>query len=196
MISKSSYALQTADEIIHLLKQHGDQEYAGESVTQLQHMFQAGMHALSHTTDEELILAAFLHDVGHICESARLVPQMGQYGTVDHEQIGAAFLKQKGFSAAIVQLVGSHVAAKRYLTYADPAYFEQLSEASKETLVYQGGPMSPSEAEDFESDPLFDEMLRLRIWDEASKDELAEVGDLGLFHSMIVRHLFKFKNNG
>jgi phosphonate degradation associated HDIG domain protein len=191
MISKSSYALQTAEEIIHLLKQHGDQEYAGEKVSQLQHMYQAGMHAISHTTDEELILAAFLHDLGHICESARLIPQMGHFGTMDHEQIGAAFLKQKGFSPAVVQLVGSHVAAKRYLTYSDPSYYEQLSEASKETLVYQGGPMSAAEAEEFESDPLFEEMLRLRIWDEASKDEHMEVGDLGIFQSMIIRHLFK-----
>ncbi len=37
-------------------------------------------------------------------------------------------------------LIENHVNAKRYLTWKNPAYFAALSEASLQTLTYQGGP--------------------------------------------------------
>ena len=46
------------------------EEYAGEKVSQLEHMVQAQL-AEQRDFDEEVILAAFLHDIGHICESVQ-----------------------------------------------------------------------------------------------------------------------------
>ena len=48
-----------ADEIIELYKSHGGNEYAGEKVTQLQHMLQAAELARQGGYDNEMILAAF-----------------------------------------------------------------------------------------------------------------------------------------
>src|SRR5687767_11699836 len=135
----SNQPVQVADEIITMYKSHGGEEYAGEKVSQLEHMVQSAQLAARQGHDEEVILAAFLHDIGHICVSAQGDQAMNGYGVKDHEEIGADFLKQKGFSKKVVRLVESHVEAKRYLTYKDPDYYDQLSEASKKTLEYQGG---------------------------------------------------------
>ena len=94
---------------------------------------------------------------------------MGDFGTAGHEVLGARYLEQLGFGVRVAALVEGHVAAKRYLTFKDPEYFDRLSPASKVTLDYQGGPMTGAEASEFESNPLFSLILELRTWDEAAK---------------------------
>ena len=94
---------------------------------------------------------------------------MGSWGAAGHEVLGAEFLRELGFGERVARLVEGHVAAKRYLTFKQPAYHERLSAASKATLRYQGGPMSAAEAAEFEADSLFSLMLELRTWDEAAK---------------------------
>src|SRR5882672_5820141 len=107
------------EEIMQYYEHHGGEEYAGEKVTQLEHMVQAAQLAEEQGYDEEVVLAAFLHDIGHICEDGHGDNQMGEFGIKDHEQIGADFLSKKGFSKRLSRLVESHVEAKRYLTYKD-----------------------------------------------------------------------------
>ncbi|OQP44575.1 phosphohydrolase [Niastella yeongjuensis] len=185
----SIQATNIANEIIQLYKQYGGSEYAGEKVTQLEHMVQAARLAEKEGYEEEVILAAFLHDIGHICVAAQEHNAMGGWGIKDHEAIGADFLREKGFSKRLSRLVESHVEAKRYLTWKDPLYFEQLSEASKKTLEYQGGPMLTDEAFAFEQHPLFHLIVQMRHWDDVAKVEFLQVGELDRYREMIVRHL-------
>jgi phosphonate degradation associated HDIG domain protein len=184
-------SIQIADEIIAMYKDHGGEEYAGEKVSQLEHMAQSALLADQQGYDEEVVLAAFLHDIGHICVSAHGDQAMGEYGVKDHEEIGAAYLKEKGFSKKVVRLVESHVEAKRYLTYKDPDYYNRLSDASKKTLEYQGGKMDQDEAEAFEQYPLFDLIIKMRRWDEEAKLENMPIRDLEHFKLMIITHLQK-----
>lgn len=190
------------DEIMDLYEGYGGAEYAGEKVSQLEHMVQAAQLAEEQGFDEEIILAAFLHDIGHISEAAgggeSRSPSGGSslsrggmdgYGIKDHEELGAEFLRSKGFSKKIVRLVESHVEAKRYLTVKDPGYYAQLSEASKKTLEFQGGPMTREEAEAFEQYPLFDLIIRMRKWDEQAKIENKPLPDLRHYRQMILHHL-------
>jgi phosphonate degradation associated HDIG domain protein len=178
-----------ADEIIDLYRHHGGSEYAGEKVTQLEHMVQAAQLAEMQGYDEEVVLAAFLHDIGHICETAHGDNEMGGYGIKDHEEAGAEFLRRNGFSERLITLVQSHVEAKRYLTYKYPGYYDQLSEASKKTLEYQGGRMSEAEAGDYEKQPLFDLIIQMRRWDDDAKLLERPVPDLEKYRQMIIRHL-------
>ena len=46
------------------------------------------------------------------------------------------------------------------------SYYKKLSEASKGTLEYQGGPMSEAEVAQFEKDPLKNTIILMRTWDE------------------------------
>lgn len=94
---------------------------------------------------------------------------MDGYGTVDHEKLGADFLREQGFSEKVAQLIEHHVNAKRYLVYKHPEYFARLSEASVKTLEFQGGPMKAGEAMAFETNPYFKGILQLRAWDEQAK---------------------------
>ena len=182
-------ALHVADTIIDLYKQHGGSAYAGEKVSQLEHMVQAAQLAELGGFDEEVVLAAFLHDIGHIAEEATGDNEMDEYGIKDHEALGAQYLSEHGFSSKISKLVASHVQAKRYLTRKDPDYFNQLSEASRKTLDFQGGMMTIEEANAFEKDPLFSEIILMRRWDEQAKIQDKPMPDLSQFHDMIVHHL-------
>jgi phosphonate degradation associated HDIG domain protein len=187
-------AQQVTNEIMGYYQNHGGEEYAGEKVTQLEHMVQAAELAEQQGFDEEVVLAAFLHDIGHICNPGHGDNEMDGFGIKDHEEIGADFLKRKGFSKKIVRLVESHVEAKRYLTLKDPAYYDQLSDASKKTLEYQGGQMSEEEANAFEQYPLFDLIIKMRKWDEQAKIEHKPLPALVHYRKMILRHLESQKN--
>ncbi len=182
-------AVQVADTIINLYKQHGGSEYAGEKVSQLEHMVQAAQLAELDGFDEEVILAAFLHDIGHIAEEATGENEMDEYGIKDHEALGAQYLSEHGFSSKISKLVASHVQAQRYLTRKDPGDVNQLSDASKKTLDFQGGMMTVEEANVFEKDPLFSEIILMRRWDEKAKIQHKPMPDLNHFRDMIVHHL-------
>src|SRR5579862_1834147 len=185
---------QITDEIMGFYRLHGGEEYAGEKVTQLEHMVQAAQLAGEQGYDEEVVLAAFLHDIGHICETGHGDNEMNGLGIKDHEEIGAEYLKERGFSKKIVRLVQSHVEAKRYLTFKYPEYYDRLSDASKKTLEYQGGKMYEEEAAAFEQYPLFDLIIKMRRWDEEAKIEHKPLPDLSRYRNMILHHLESQKN--
>ena len=184
-------ATEIADEIIGLYKSYGNQDYIGEPVSQIEHMCQCAQLAEKENYDDEVILAAFFHDIGHLCEHIMEVDFMDDYGIVDHEKIGADYLSRKGFSERITKLVASHVEAKRYLTFKNPGYYNKLSEASKSTLAFQGGRMNEEEAKDFESDELFTLYITLRGWDEKAKEEHIPLPDLNKYRSMMIHQLTK-----
>lgn len=160
----------TLSELRNLLLQRGHEDYYGEPVSQLEHMTQCARLAERADADDETIIAAFLHDVGHLLPSASADDHMADFGRVDHEKLGADWLRERGFSEKIAQLIEHHVNAKRYLTFRNPAYLSGLSEASLHTLQHQGGPMTTEEAVRFEQNPYFEEILRVRRWDEGAKD--------------------------
>lgn len=181
-----------ATDIIELYKKHGSNNYAGEKITQLEHMVQAAELARQGGYDDEMILAAFLHDIGHICAAAYTESTMGNFGIINHEKIGAQFLRKRGFAERVIRLVENHVSAKRYLTFKYPEYFDGLSEASKKTLEYQGGKMNPDEAILFEQDELFADFIEMRRWDELAKEENQPVEkSLEYFRQLVFNHLEK-----
>jgi 2-amino-1-hydroxyethylphosphonate dioxygenase (glycine-forming) len=177
------------EEIFDLYEKHGSEEYAGEKITQLEHMCQAAQLAEQGGFDEEVVLAAFLHDIGHICVSFYGFTTMDGYGIINHEKIGATFLKSRGFSDRLIQLVQRHVDAKRYLTFKYPEYYEQLSEASKITLTHQGGMMTENEALQFEADPLHELIIEMRRIDELAKLEHQPLPDLAKYKMLMEKHL-------
>ena len=87
------------NEIMDLYAGYGGNEYAGEKVTQLEHMVQAAQLAEEQGFDEEVILAAFLHDIGHISEAAKGDNEMDGFGIKDHEELGAEFLIGRAFES-------------------------------------------------------------------------------------------------
>jgi predicted HD phosphohydrolase len=133
-------------------------------------------------------LAAFFHDIGYLIHSENK-ETMGGYGRKNHEKEAGAFIRKMGFSERVASLAEQHVNAKRYLTFADPGYYDRLSEASKITLGHQGGPMSADEAAAFKADPLFEFNITMRRWDEEAKLKEQPLPDLNIYKQIAERHL-------
>ncbi|RON08308.1 phosphohydrolase [Pseudomonas brassicacearum] len=174
-------------EVFGWYERFGDSDYIGEPVSQIEHMSQAAERAMAEGFDDEVVLAAFFHDIGHLC--AANAENMGGFGVASHERLGADYLRRLGFSERMARLVEYHVQAKRYLTFKEPGYYQRLSEASRRTLEYQGGVMTAAEAEAFERDPLCAISLRMRQWDEQAKEMWVPVIDLGVLKAKALRLL-------
>jgi len=154
-------------DVLALFRLRGDSQYGGEAVTQLEHALQAATFAEREGAGPALIAAALLHDVGHLLHD---LPQDAPDHGVDdrHESLAAAWLAAR-FGPAVAAPVALHVAAKRYLCAVDREYFGRLSAPSVQSLGLQGGPMTPEEAQQFETRPFFQHAVRLRRWDDAAK---------------------------
>lgn len=158
-----------------LFAERGNSEYGGEPVTQLEHALQCALLAEQANAAKSQIVAALLHDVGHLLHD--LPDDAPEQGVDDrHETSGHNFLR-KHFDGAVSEPVRLHVAAKRYLCTVDESYYSQLSEPSIVSLKLQGGPMSTDERAEFESSPHWQAAVELRKWDDLAKEvDLATPG--------------------
>lgn len=190
--------------ILSILKASDHTPYIGEPISQLQHSLQCAALAAeaSPSVDEATQVAALLHDVGQFAPAEDLIassrlpiqnlgdaPTTQSVGRVGHETLGARLLLSLSFSDKVARLVESHVAAKRYLCAVDESYNDCLSEASKRSLFYQGGPMSAEEVKEFSSGPWCQEMCQLRKWDDQAKVEGLAVRDLESWRKVIQRQI-------
>jgi phosphonate degradation associated HDIG domain protein len=156
-----------ADHVFAIFQRRGSGAYFGERVSMTEHALQAAYFAREESAPRSLVLAALLHDIGHLVEE---VPDELSDWTSDahHEEAGARWLEQR-FAPEVCRPVRLHVAAKRYLCATDPSYAAMLSEASVVTLQLQGGVMSGDEVLQFETQAGFRDAIRLRRWDDQGK---------------------------
>jgi len=186
----------------------------------MEHACQAAKRAVDSGSSEDLIVAALLHDIGwklamgasvdsdlpsnsNLLSNESLAAQLGilsvcnvggaslEQQRAQHDVVGATFLRMQGFRETVTHLIEGHVLAKRYFCYKIPSYHTGLSEGSQRTLVFQGGPMSETEAKIFESDPLFQECMSLRRWDEEAKVSGLDVPPMTTYRDMIARAIVR-----
>ena len=158
---------QVVEKIRHLFNVKGKAMYAGEPVTQSEHALQAASAAEQAGETTELIVAALLHDIGHLLHQHD--ENCATQGIDDlHETIGAQWLLRY-FPPEVTEPIRLHVDAKRYRCAIDQQYHAQLSSASVLSLKLQGGPFDQREVESFENNRWSKSALRLRSWDEAAK---------------------------
>lgn len=175
--------MNVTEEILAIFQERGSSAYFGESVSMAEHALQAAHFAQLAAAAPALIVAALLHDIGHLVEQ---VPSDIADWTVDahHEQVGSLWLAKR-FGPAVSEPVRLHVPAKRYLLATDPAYFAKLSPASVITLRLQGGPMTTDEVARFETEQFHEEAVRVRQWDDQGKVAGLKTPLLGDFRSLI-----------
>jgi phosphonate degradation associated HDIG domain protein len=159
--------MEIKDMLATMFADHGDSEYGGENVTQIQHALQCAMLAEQEDSPPSLVVASLLHDVGHLLHD--LPDDAPDQGIDDHhENSGYRFLETH-FDPSVTEPVRQHVAAKRYLCTVDSEYFGMLSEPSVVSFHLQGGMMSDGELAEFQSSPHWEDSVRLRKWDDLAK---------------------------
>jgi len=168
-------------EDIYGRRAHG--RYGLEDVSQLQHALQAAALAEADGAPPALVLAALLHDVGH------MIHKLGDNPAADgvddrHEILGAKWLAKR-LPPAVSEPVRLHVEAKRYLCAVEPDYFAKLAPDSVLSLKLQGGPMEAAEAASFRAQAYAEDAIALRRYDELAKDPRAATPDTAHF----LRHL-------
>ena len=157
------------DDIRALFERHGNIAYSGEPVTQLEHALQSGALAEAEGASDELVAAAFLHDLGHLLNLQGETPT--ERGVDDlHQYFALPFLRPV-LSDAVLEPIRLHVDAKRCLCAIDVGYFGQLSADSVRSLQLQGGIFSGEEAQAFMQKPYAQDAMRLRRWDDRAKEQ-------------------------
>jgi phosphonate degradation associated HDIG domain protein len=165
--------------IINLFKEKGHSEYGGEAVTQLEHALQAATLAINDNASDFLITAALLHDIGHLLHE--LPDNAPDHGIDDVHEVLAYKYLSKYFPDEVVIPVQLHVEAKRYLCYKSEAYYNELSETSKQSLRLQGGVMTNNELDAFEKNKFFNEAIQLRKWDDLAKNPMMTTPNIDFF---------------
>lgn len=158
----------TLADVERLFAEHGDEQYSGEPVTQLEHALQTAYFAERDGADDELITAALLHDLGHLLHDLGDTPSLRGVDDV-HQYRALPFLRGL-FDDEVLNAIKLHVDAKRFLCAIQPEYHVRLSDDSKRSLLLQGGIFSDAAAADFIRQPGAERAVRLRLWDDAAKD--------------------------
>ena len=181
---------QTTDilaEIHHLLEQKASGRYGLTLINQQQHALQGAWLAEREGKGDAMIVAALLHDIGHMVHD--LGDNPADAGIDDrHEELGHAWL-QAHFGPEVTEPVRLHVAAKRYLCAVEADYFGKLSTDSIKSLALQGGPMSAEEVTAFEALPQHADAVQLRRYDEQAKVKGLETPPVAHFLPAVARCL-------
>ena len=173
----------TVDQVFEVLATGGGTAYFGEPVTVLEHSLQAAWIIQQNGGESTLVAAALLHDLGHLLHlQGEDAAQRGL--DTRHEELGVAALAGH-LPAVVLDPIRMHVAAKRYLCFAEPKYRKALSPSSVESLALQGGPMTEAEAEGYLAEPHALEAVRLRRADDAAKIAGMAVPGLESYRSLV-----------
>ena len=162
--------LASLEDIVSLYEKFGHNTY-DEAVTQVTHGVQCAECAVRDGAPVHLVLAALLHDIGHLLEIEQRqsgVPVRDE--DMRHQDKGADALASL-FGPKVTAPVRMHVEAKRYLCAVDDQYEAALSPASVASLALQGGPMTVEESVSFRTQSGWEDAVRLRRWDDEGKDE-------------------------
>src|SRR5471032_1066457 len=125
--------MQPIDQILDRVRLGGSAAYGTDGVSQLEHALQCASLAEAAGASTALVIAALLHDVGHLVHS--LGGDVARRGIDDrHEARGRDWLG-KWFAEDVTGPVRLHVDAKRYLCAVDPGYSVILSPGSVRSLA-------------------------------------------------------------
>jgi len=177
------------DDIRGLFEAHGQTSYSGEPVTQLEHALQSGALAEAEGASDELVTAAFLHDIGHLLNRQGETPTARGIDDL-HQYFALPFLRAV-LPESVLEPIRLHVDAKRCLCAIDQTYFGRLSIDSVRSLELQGGIFSDDEAQTFLQKPFAEDALRLRRWDDLAKEANRATPDIDHYLHVVSRVMEK-----
>ena len=176
-------------EIVQLLNNRATTWYGQEAVSQLEHALQCASLAEQSNESPETVVAALLHDLGHILspDQLRATPTDALPVKDDlHQFLALPFLRSL-FPDSVLEPIKLHVDAKRYLCAVDSGYWADLSPASKHSLELQGGKFNEQQVSAFEDLPFHAEATRLRRYDDLAKVPGHQTPDLAHYEQLMIQ---------
>ena len=176
-------------EIVQLLSSRATTWYGQEAVSQLEHALQCASLAEQSNESQETVVAALLHDLGHILSpnQLRATPTDALPIKDDlHQFLALPFLRSL-FPDSVLEPIKLHVDAKRYLCAVDSGYWADLSPASKHSLELQGGKFNEQQVSAFEDLPFHAEATRLRRYDDLAKVPGHQTPDLAHYEQLMIQ---------
>jgi phosphonate degradation associated HDIG domain protein len=176
-------------EIVQLLSSRATTWYGQEAVSQLEHALQCASLAEQSNESPETVVAALLHDLGHILspDQLRATPTDALPVKDDlHQFLALPFLRSL-FPDSVLEPIKLHVDAKRYLCAVDSGYWADLSPASKHSLELQGGKFNEQQVSAFEDLPFHAEATRLRRYDDLAKVPGHQTPDLAHYEQLMIQ---------
>ena len=152
-----------------LLERRGQNQYGMEAINQLEHALQCAHLAEQAGETPHTVVAALLHDLGHLLAAERDGDKEKNADQDDLHQFMALPFLRGLFTDAVLEPIRLHVDAKRYLCLSEPTYWASLSPASKHRLALQGGVFTEAEGQAFMLQPFAAEAVRLRRYDDLAK---------------------------
>ena len=176
---------QVIEEIIGLFEEYGNYQYTSENITLTEHMILCAMMAESENCDIEMIIAAFLHDIGHLL----ILQEINQSCLMSHDFVAKQYLLSKGFNYRIASLVGNHTQAKKYFVKLFPNYYQNPSK----TYQYQSEIMTDREMLQFKKDPFFKDLLIISEFDDRSKISNVRINSLEYYRKLLTDYFDNIK---
>lgn len=139
------------------------------AVDLVEHGFQTAEGLEQRGMGQEVVAAGLLHDLGD-----------GRVSAEAHAPWAASLVRPL-FGERVAWLIAAHAEAKRYLCTVDEAYAATLSDGSRQTLIEQGGLMTPEEVDRFRSHPWSEDAVALRRCDDGGKNAAYQVPDRDRF---------------
>lgn len=167
----------TVDAILGLYESYDD--YVSEHRKVLEHSIQVAQLAEEEGYDDEVILAAFFHDIGY------LLPSHTSESKRSYGQIGSDYLRANGFSEKVAQVVIMQTEAHRYLAWKFPE--KQL--ALLNSCLLAEDIMSEKEAKTYEKNPYFFLSLKVNEWDGNTRYSSTVHFDLDYYREIALNHL-------
>ena len=188
------------DELERLYNERGAARYepgCPGGVSQLQHALQCAALAADALASPSLVVAALLHDLGHLLSPASaggLADGLSSGfagspddGLDDAHQITAPSVLRPHFPPAVLEPIRLHVDAKRYLCAVERGYWAELSTGSQHSLALQGGPFDSAQVAAFVATPYAEQAVWLRRWDDRAKDPRRRVLPFADYRSLLAQ---------
>lgn len=166
-------------EVLDLLAKHNEVVYPGERISILELSLRTAFLAEEAKAPSSEITAALLHNLGHLLHLENEGgAKPGRLTATD--DITGDYLR-RWFGDSVIEPIRLQVAAKRYLSAAEPGYADQLTGSSNQSLATQGGPMSPAEADEFQKSQYAEVAVRIRRLHDRAKVDGSSAPDLDHF---------------
>jgi predicted HD phosphohydrolase len=183
--------LRVLDALIEMYEGRSGRPYGGSRVDQRLHAVQAGWLARERGGTPSFVVAALLHDIGHMVRrdlGGHPVAQDVDDDHDDHEQVGATWLARV-FGPAVAEPVRLHSAARRHPCATQRGCPGGLARDAGRCSASKIEPMSVDEARRFERLAHWRDAVALSRIDESARDPRGPCPAFGEFRHEVVAAL-------